>query len=115
MAHMTLMIGPERRRRWTQEQKLALVEAAFSAGSSVAAVGREAEVCTGQLYRWRRELGWGEAAPTFVPAVMMADQGAAPGLAAGAAAITVEVGGARVRIAPDASPALVAATLRALR
>ncbi len=115
MAHMTLMSGPERRRRWTDEQKCALVEAAFSPGSSVAAVSREADVCTGQLYRWRKELGWTKAAPSFVPAVMVADQGATPGLAADAAAITVELGGARVRIARDASPALVTATLQALR
>ena len=115
MAHMTLMSGPERRRRWTDEQKFALVEAAFSPGSSVAAVSREADVCTGQLYRWRKALGWTKTAPSFVPAVMMADQRSTPGSAADAATITVELGGARVKIASDASPALVAATLRALR
>jgi transposase len=113
MVQMTLMSGPERRRRWTDEQKFALVEAAFSPGSSVAAVGREADVCTGQLYRWRKELGWTKTAPPFVPAVMIADQAAAPGSCV--AAVTVELGGALVKIAPEASPALVAAILRALR
>jgi len=112
MAQMTLMSGPERRRRWTDDQKLALVEAAFSPGASVATVAREADVCTGQLYRWRKELGWAKTAPSFVPAVMIADPVA---LERSATAITVELGGALVRIAPDASPDLVAAALRALR
>ncbi len=75
-------------------------------------MAREADVCTGQLYRWRKELGWAQTAPSFVPAVMIADPGAAE---RSATAITVEVGGAVVRIAPDASPDLVAAALRALR
>ncbi len=75
-------------------------------------MARGADVCTGQLYRWRKELGWSETAPSFVPAVMIADPGA---LERSATAITVEVGGAVVRIAPDASPELVAAALRALR
>jgi transposase len=112
MAQMTLMSGPERRRRWTDDQKSALVEAAFSRGASVATVARAADVCTGQLYRWRKELGWAQTAPSFVPAVMIADPGAAE---RSATAITVELGGALVRIAPDASPDLVAAALRALR
>jgi transposase len=112
MAQMTLITGPERRRRWTDEQKSALVEAAFSPGASVATVARGADVCTGQLYRWRKELGWSKAAPSFVPAVMINEPGAE---ARSATAITVELGGALVRIAPDASPDLVAAALRALR
>jgi transposase len=115
MAQMTLMSGPEQRRRWTGEQKFALVEAAFSPGSSVATVAREADICAGQLYRWRKELGWAKAGPSFVPTVMMADQGSTAGSAADAATITGDLGGARIRIAPDAAPALVTATLRALR
>jgi transposase len=43
MAQMTLITGPERRRRWTDEQKSALVAAAFSPGASVATVAREAD------------------------------------------------------------------------
>ena len=56
MARFQLISGPERRRRWSEEQKRALVAAAFAPGAIVAEVARRADVCAGQIYRWRREL-----------------------------------------------------------
>src|SRR5262245_33533079 len=61
MARYQLISGPERRRRWSEEQKLALVAAAFAPGAIVSEVARRADVCSGQLYRWRQELGGGAA------------------------------------------------------
>jgi transposase len=62
------MSSPERRRRWSEEQKRAIVAEAFAPGASVSAVARRAEVLPGQIYRWRRELrgavaGFAESPP----------------------------------------------------
>jgi transposase len=56
MSRMEVMSGPERRRRWSEEQKRAIVAEAFAPGASVSAVARRTDIGTGQIYRWRREL-----------------------------------------------------------
>lgn len=113
MTYSTLM-GPERRRRFTEDQKLALLTAAFAPGASVADVARQADVCTSVIYRWRRV--YSVAAPSgFAPAVVI-DDGVQVGAASAAPAMVVEFGGgARVSIAGTAPAALVTAVLRALR
>lgn len=113
MTYSTLM-GPERRRRFTEDQKLAVLSAAFAPGASVAEVARQADVCTSVIYRWRR--AYRVAAPSgFAPAVVV-DDSAPAGAARAAPAMVVEFGnGARVSIAGTASTALVTAVLRALR
>ena len=55
MAKFQLLSGPERRRRWSEEQKRALVVAAFAPGAIVSEVARRADVCPGQIYHWRQE------------------------------------------------------------
>ncbi|MFX8681203.1 transposase, partial [Acinetobacter baumannii] len=56
MSQVTIISGAERRRSWTAEQKLALVQEAFSPGACVADVARRADIRTNQLYRWRERL-----------------------------------------------------------
>ena len=56
MARFQLISSPERRRRWSEDQKRALVAAAFAPGAIAAEVARWADVSPGQLYRWRQEL-----------------------------------------------------------
>jgi transposase len=48
--------GPERRRSWSEEQKRAIVSAAFAPGAVVADIARRADICAGEIYRWRQEL-----------------------------------------------------------
>jgi transposase len=57
MSRVEVMSGPERRRRWSEEQKRAIVAEAFAPGASVCEVARRVDVVRGQIYRWRRELG----------------------------------------------------------
>jgi transposase len=56
MRRVEVISCPERRRRWSQEQKRAIVAEAFAPGASVSAVARRVDVVPGQIYRWRREL-----------------------------------------------------------
>ena len=51
MGQVTVYSGVERRRRWTDEQKRALIEAAFAPGAIVAEVARFADVRPSQSYR----------------------------------------------------------------
>jgi transposase len=52
-----VLVGPERRRRWTAEQKLRIVREAFERGARVAEVARRRDVSRAQVYQWRAELG----------------------------------------------------------
>jgi len=56
MSRVEVISGPERRRRWSEEQKRAIVAEAFTPGVSVSAVARRTDIGTGQIYRWRRKL-----------------------------------------------------------
>jgi transposase len=113
---MQIITGPERRRSWSEEQKRAIVAAAFAPGAIVADVARRAEVCAGQIYRWRQELR--SAVRGFSEVVIAAvDEGGSDRAAPGAvAAIEIEFAGtARVRIPSLTPPELAAAVVRALR
>ena len=104
-----MISGPERRRVWTDEQKRALVAAACEPGASVAEIARCADLRPSQLYRWRRDL-----AEPVSPGFAAVTVGSEPAPVAGCA-VVLEVGGAVLRIAADAPPALVAAVVRSLR
>jgi transposase len=117
LGQISLMSGPERRRHFTDEQKEAILAAAFAPGSSVAAVARQADIGTGLIYRWRDIFQSKAAKPSFARAVLVDDPGppVSPTPGPVAAAILVEIGGARVQIGASATPALITATLRALQ
>jgi transposase len=83
-----------RRRRWTTEQKLALVEEAMRPGSSVAGVADRHGVSRSLLFEWRRQAREGMMSglvraeletPTLVP-VRVVDEVAARGHSRGGAA-----------------------------
>src|SRR6476619_5354173 len=59
MARVEVITGPERRRRWSAEQKRAIVAASLAPGAVVTQIARRAEICPGQIYRWRQEIGVG--------------------------------------------------------
>lgn len=73
----------QRRRRWTTEQKLALVEEAMRPGSSVAGVADRRGVSRSLLFEWRRQVREGtmpglvttglEVQPTLVPVRVVDD------------------------------------------
>ena len=50
-----IITGPERRRRWSDEEKLQLVSEACQPGNSVSQVARERGINASQLFGWRRQ------------------------------------------------------------
>jgi transposase len=114
MAKFDVFGGPERRRRWSEEQKRALVATAFAPGAIVSEVARRADVYPGQLYRWRQELGGGAAG--FAAVVVTADAECGRSIAARTElAIEIEFGGmARLRIPSSIPPELAVAVVQAL-
>jgi transposase len=56
MSRVEVLSGPERRRRWSTEQKRSIVAEGFAPGASVREVARLRDVVPGQIYRWRRDL-----------------------------------------------------------
>ena len=116
MARIEVITGPERRRRWSEEEKRAIVAESLAPGATVSEVARRADVCAGQIYRWRQELRTiadGFAQVLIAPPEPSAKP--ADGAAVAEAAIEVEFAGkVRVRI-PGSVPAdLAAAVVKAL-
>lgn len=56
MGQVTVFSGPERRRRWSDEERLQIVAEAFAPGARVADVCRRHDVSSGLIYTWRRKL-----------------------------------------------------------
>ena len=68
----------QRRRRWTPDEKLALVQQTFEPGNSVSLVARQAGVAASQLFQWRKAYTEGSlvavgANEPVVPASQMQD------------------------------------------
>src|ERR1700688_3113869 len=105
MGSVTVLAGPERRRRWSADQKRAILAAADEPGAIISEVARRADICTSLIYRWR-QLRRGAAG--FVPAVLVdSSPREAPGAVTGSTALVVDLaGGARVSIAASAPAAL---------
>jgi transposase len=57
-----LITGEVRRRHWSTEQKLQIIEESFLPGETVSSVARRRGVAPNLLYRWRRLLTEGGAA-----------------------------------------------------
>ena len=114
MTYSAVVVGPERRRRWSEDQKLAILAAAFAPDASVADVARQADVCTSVIYRWRQLYMTQDRPGGFAPAVVV-DAPSRGGAGAEPAMVVEFCSGARVSIAAGAPAALVTAALRALR
>jgi hypothetical protein len=56
MTQVTVISGVERRRTWTDDQKLELIEATLEPGANVSEIARAADIAPAKLYRWRKEL-----------------------------------------------------------
>jgi len=110
MSRVEVLSGPERRRRWSAEEKRLMVAEAFAPGASVYAVARRRDVVPGQIYRWRNEL---RSAAGFAAVVVAPEPNERS--TAGAPAMEIEFGrDIRVRIAATAPQDLASAIIKAL-
>jgi len=115
MSQFTLLMGPERRRRWSEDEQERILAEAFSPGAVVTTVARRFDVSTSLIYKWRSARLTPEP-DRFAPVVLMEEFAQAAARDDSGPAIIVELsGGARVSIGARAPANLVAATLRALR
>jgi transposase len=115
MSHMTLLTGPERRRRWSEAVREQILAAAFSPGAVVADVARQFEVSTSLIYKWRRACLAPPEPLGFAPAVLVSAPEPSLVPSPGAAIVVDLPSGARVSLAASTPAALVAATLKALQ
>jgi transposase len=90
-----VLTQPERRRRWSSEQKLAIVAETLQPGASATQVARRYGVSTGLLYTWRRLARDGALSP---PAAVLPGTEFVP-----------------VQLAPSAAVAMPAAVAAAVR
>jgi transposase len=67
-----VLAGPERRRRWSVEEKLRILGQSAAPGSSVSLVCRMHGISSGQLCTWRKQFRTGELTG-FAPVTMLAD------------------------------------------
>jgi transposase len=119
-----LLTGPERRRRWSAEDKARIVQESLVPGARVADVARRWQLCPQQVFGWRREARAamtkkpaGSLAPTFVP-IVAEDAPATPATRAppGVPVIEVKLAGAVVRVVGGQDDgAQLTAVLRAVR
>ena len=110
MARIEVITGAERRRRWSAEQKRAIVAESLAPGAVVTEIARRVEIGPGQIYRWRRELGVGHGFAQVLNAPVGDDAGcpAVP-------AIEIEFAGkARLRIPASIPAGLAVAVVKAL-
>ncbi|TIP87852.1 MAG: IS66 family insertion sequence element accessory protein TnpB [Mesorhizobium sp.] len=112
MSHVTLLTGPERRRRWSEADQRRILAAA--PGATVEAVARQYDVATSLIYKWRRTVRARETG--FAEAVVAPDEPVAVSRpAASPAVIELEVAGkVRLRIPLTTPPTLAAAMVKAL-
>ena len=79
-----ILVGPERRRRWSGEEKARIVAEATAPDARVADLARRHGVSRSLIYTWRREAsqglsgdGVGAVLPELVP-VVVSDAGSEP-------------------------------------
>ncbi len=67
MATVTVLSGPERRRRWTSAEKHRIVEESLAPETTVVEVARRHEIHPNLLHLWRRQARSGAVTPVGRP------------------------------------------------
>jgi transposase len=119
---MQVLSGPERRRRWPHELKVAIVTEALAKGVIVSDVARRHDMAPSQLFAWvklhRAEAeALASSAPAFTPAVLTTDAAAPmrPESVGKPASIEISVGSATLRVRGDIDAGSLAVILKAMK
>ena len=122
---MEIILG-QARRRWSEDEKRALVAETLVEGQTVHGVARRHNISRSMLFCWRKQYGeaLSRTAPastpiSFAPVAVAATEPATPPTSPAPSAamplIELEFGrGVRLRISGSADPDLVAAVMKAL-
>lgn len=117
MARVEVITSVQRRRRWSENQKRAIIAASLAPGAVVSDVARRADVYPGQIYRWRKELhaaSAGFAEILIAPAANVAPDGVRSACCS-EPAIEIKFAGKACARVPASIPAeLAAAVVKAL-
>ena len=122
------VLGAERRRRWSYDEKVRLVEETLQAGESVCGVARRHGLAPSLLFSWRRQARQGRLGARAVPDLVPVEITSTPALACGpqlpsspraprarAGIIEIELGGCRVRVDRDVDAEALQRVLELLR
>ena len=74
MTRVTVLPGPERRRRWTPAEKHRIVEESLAAEASVVEVARRHDIHPNLLHLWRRQLRSGTVTSVGRPSDALASK-----------------------------------------
>lgn len=121
-----ILTGPGRRRRWSADEKARIVAETLVPGARVSDVARRWQLCSQQVFTWRREARSGRArvpsdpaissTPAFVP--ILTEAAAAPvtpAMTSAPPAIEVKLADAVVRVAAGMDGSTLTTVLRAVR
>lgn len=114
-----VLAGPERRRRWSWQEKAQIVTESLAPDAVASTIARRYGLHPNQLYAWRKALrepvddglrAVGSGSLDFVPVVVTEDPVVArpPG-------IEIELSGIRVRVSARVDAALLETVLRTLK
>ena len=124
------VLGAERRRRWSYDDKVRLIEETLQAGETVCGVARRHGMAPSLLFTWRRQARQGRLGDEAVPALVPVDITSTPVPASACAAqplssppvqrtkagiIEIELGGCRVRVDRDVDAEALQRVLELLR
>ncbi|HLN23042.1 MAG TPA: transposase [Patescibacteria group bacterium] len=113
-----VLIGPERRRRWTFEEKARIVDESMMPDVVAGDVARRHGVHPNQLYGWRRDVREAAAPTAFVAVAVSADpitKDSSIGRASAVSGIELRIGDAELRIGRDVDAHVIMAVIRALK
>jgi transposase len=126
---VTVLSGPERRRRWTAAEKLRLVEETLAPGARVAEVARQHDVHPNLLHAWRGQARTGALAraiegkaksgpeAAFAAVCIAREPPILPAAVAPAGGGVIEMefaNGSRLRVSGAVDPAVLGAALAVL-
>jgi transposase len=124
---VTVLSGPERRRRWTTAEKLRIVQESQAPDAMVSEIARRHDIHPNQLHSWRRQVrtgvladadaGHGAREGARFAAVAIAPASVLPAAPSDPAAGVIEIefaAGGRMRITGGVETCLVSAAIETL-
>lgn len=110
-----VLTGAERRRRWSAAEKATIVAESLAPGAVTSTIALRHGLHRNQLYAWRREFRSAVVADSGVPVPAFVPIIAQERVAAGTAAIEIEIGGMVLRAGPGIDLGFLGEVIRVLK